>query len=155
MSTVRIVRHHGYYDGPLNGICEIGGERFWFDVEDAEERSYVVRRPTAALLAESDRRHDLFRKHVGHHTDYDESGRRDVGALCPQSEWRHYYDAAKAWPKIGWETCPVVGRFTARDKVLVTGPQDAFGPRIEPQEHEVMPAEPEPEALPPGEYTVE
>jgi hypothetical protein len=55
----------------------------------------AVRRRASASgqLAEETRWHELFRQHVGTHTDYDESGQRQLGALQPRERWAEFYDA--------------------------------------------------------------
>ena len=99
---VRLLWHVDYWDGPRSRILLFRGERSWFQVvaeneEDAPQwyRHFVIVRMSVKQLAEEERWHELFRQHVGVHTDYDESGReRPIGALRPREQWHHFYDAA-------------------------------------------------------------
>ena len=41
--------------------------------------------------------HELFMKHVGCHTDYDENNKRTVGlGMKPNEEWRQFYNNREA-----------------------------------------------------------
>jgi len=88
----------GYWDGVVSGFAEYGGRLAWFHVV-----AYDVEReppPLQCLLYEltdseaamERRRHNLFRKHVGTHTDYGATGLRR-GKVRPRAEWRHFYDS--------------------------------------------------------------
>ena len=70
--------------------------------------------------------HDLFKKYVGSHTDYDENGNRgigariplrpdhpeDIGHLRPYSEHDKFYKADKRKEKIDLENWEILDRFT-------------------------------------------
>ncbi len=116
---VRFLWHVDYWDGPRSGVLEYRGERCWFQVvaeneEDAPQwyRHFVIVRMSAKQLAEEERWHELFRQHVGVHTDYDESGReRPIGALRPRAQWHHFYDAAAQRTRLDLSGNEVLGWF--------------------------------------------
>jgi hypothetical protein len=93
----RFLYHSNYYDGPISGVMETeDGRRYWFDT-DAEYRpdqgySYLLYDLTPEEWKLEDRRHALFREHVGTHCDYDERGRRDHNGVRPRAEWSKFYD---------------------------------------------------------------
>ena len=98
---VRFLWHVDYWDGPRSGVLEYSGERCWFQViaeneEDAPQcyRHFAIIRMSAEQLADEQRWHELFRQHVGSHTDYDETGRaRTSGDVRPREQAHHFYDA--------------------------------------------------------------
>jgi len=120
-SLISILWHEDYYDGYLSGMCLYRGKMHYFkgvdegevvyfkDEEGFDEidkdrsdkwwRRFVLFELTDLEVVEATRRHDLFRKHVGTHTDYDSDSpqRREIGKTHPQSEWNLYYDQAKEW----------------------------------------------------------
>lgn len=137
---VKMLWHNNYYDGALSGIAKLDGEDlYWFncvadfynyrlDWDDScdecdcdeqvltpctrWERLYAVYKLTDEQSRLHTDQHNLFRKHVGTHTDYDDNGIRPVGTgVKPQSEWHKFYKAEH--PKIppvtneqlvGWTT---------------------------------------------------
>ncbi len=111
LEGVRWLYHSGYYDGPLSGMVnhpDVGTVwadvaqqcMCWFDDDIDRDhdspcgwwRRYTLIRLTPDVAAAEAERHADFRRHVGTHCDYDETGRRNVGALRPQSEWHTFYD---------------------------------------------------------------
>lgn len=102
----------GYYDGPLDGMVLYNGQQYWAEmVDECSEivadgsdtkcgyyRLYRLIRLTDAAHAECVRRHEIFCQYVGSHWDYGEDGRRNAGAVKPQSEWHKFYDQAGEWP---------------------------------------------------------
>lgn len=75
---LRLLWHSNYWDGPLSGLALLDGrEKVWVEAvvnDPRAPRIFTVYRVPEALLAEREKWHDLFRKHVGGHTDYTESG---------------------------------------------------------------------------------
>lgn len=73
------------------------GSRFTV-FEESERREDDTRRLAIVLLtadeqlADERRWHDLFREHVGTHTDFDEHGKRLAGEVRPASEHHKFYD---------------------------------------------------------------
>ena len=55
--------------------------------------------------------HELFRKHVGTHTDWDVRGSADA-VVHPQSEWAGFYESAEANIDRDYTTRPAIGSFT-------------------------------------------
>lgn len=92
----RILWHSGFYDGPLSGMCLYNDEKHWFRLheenEDTGDRTFEIIKPTPEQLKIEEDRHALFQAHVGIHTDYDENGKRPIGAIHPQSEHHKFYD---------------------------------------------------------------
>lgn len=101
-ADVRLLWHCDYWDGPRSGMLRYHGEECWFQVvaEDLEpdapwHRRFAIVRLTAEQHADEVRWHDLFREHVGTHTDYDPDGReRSLGEVRPRELWARFYDAA-------------------------------------------------------------
>jgi hypothetical protein len=76
------------------------GEECWFEVvaeseEDAATwyRRFAIVRLSPPQIAEEHRWHDLFRQHVGTHTEFDPQGKRAVGPLRPRDQWDLFYAA--------------------------------------------------------------
>jgi len=63
-------------------------------------RYYGVYRVDTDTMEEVKRRHALFQKYVGTHTDYDETGQRVLGAVNKREDWKVFYDTAKTWPTL-------------------------------------------------------
>jgi hypothetical protein len=63
-----------WYDGPLSGVCEYKGDRFYYtftDVNDKRHRIYSVVVLPEEILAEMIRRHeDVYRVICGDHMDF-------------------------------------------------------------------------------------
>lgn len=125
-SEIQLLWHHDYWDGYLSGFCLYKdrmhflkcvdeGETFYKDSdcdEVDEERSdpwyrrYTIIELTDEEIAEVTRCHELFRQHVGTHTDYcaESPQHRTIGATKPQSEWHLFYDVSKTWPKLAYNS---------------------------------------------------
>lgn len=91
---VKYLWHCGFWDGPLSGLCLYQGEKCWFDMVKEyrnASRTFKVLRLTPEQLKEEEYWHDLFREHVGTHTDYDENERRDYDGVKPQVNWDKFY----------------------------------------------------------------
>ena len=96
--AIRLLWHVDFWDGPTSGLLSYAGEDLWFEmVEENEDttaswyRRYVIVRLSEEQLADERRWHELFREHVGTHTDYDENGARATGVTKPRSEWDEFY----------------------------------------------------------------
>lgn len=97
---VRLLWHSDYWDGPLSGMLSYRGEKLWFSLVDQADglrvawyRRFAIVRLRPEELADECRWHDLFRQCVGHHTDYDENGRREIGALHPATTHDAFYNS--------------------------------------------------------------
>lgn len=109
LDGIRWIYSAGYYDGPLTGMVRLAdGSEAWAHVVDecdcwdpiTEERigggfyrRYQITRPTPEAYAVQQARHEDFRRHVGHHTDYDDHGKRQFGVGIHPAESHHlFYD---------------------------------------------------------------
>lgn len=99
LANVRLLWHAGFWDGPISGLCAVEGRELWFDATETADQPLGRRRFRCFELDEQElaaehARHAAFREHVGTHTDYDENGRRQVGAtVLPRESWQAFYDA--------------------------------------------------------------
>lgn len=89
-----------YFDGPLEGMVQIGSERFLCRMaeevnDEASEnwfRKYWIIRLTPKQLETEIYWHKEFCKYVGEHfTCNDDGSRKNVGTQHPQSEWDKFY----------------------------------------------------------------
>jgi hypothetical protein len=116
--NVRLLWHSGFWDGPLSGMLEYDGEHCWFEMfsenEDDEQtwyRRFVILRLSPDQLADENRWHDLFRKHVGGHTDYDSEQKRSHDTIKSKEQWSQFYDEYKARPEPDYSSNLVIGWF--------------------------------------------
>lgn len=95
--------------------CEENGREF--DIDDCEDwdlyRHYKVYRTPPNVMRDIDEDHELFRRYVGVHTDYDENGRRClVNHLRPAKFHKLFYDRKKEnHCKMDVENWEVIGEF--------------------------------------------
>lgn len=92
LHNVKKLWHHGYWDGPISGVCEYNGQKCWFeqidefhdkysDYDDDDfsapwYRRYLVHKLTDEQFHEILVRHQKWQRMVGTHCDYDEEGKR-------------------------------------------------------------------------------
>lgn len=105
LEDVKMLWHSGYWDGPLSGIAVYDGKKYWFEIvreimggnedEFYRTRLFALIKLSPEELAYEEENHERFRKYVGHHTDYDEEGKRAVGKVHPQSMHKKFYDNYK------------------------------------------------------------
>lgn len=113
----KILWHNSYWDGPLNGVCEVNGTKcyfqsleFWHDnntypPEDSPEyedfiqpwdRRFLVFRLTDEQFRYLEDRHKKFQTMVGMHTTYDENGKRPSfhynETITPETVKQYYLD---------------------------------------------------------------
>jgi hypothetical protein len=116
--SAKLLWHDDYCDGPKSGLLLYQNKRYWFQVfKDNEEsnlsdylRRFVILELTENQMKEEVHWHELFVEKVGTHTDYDENGKRVIGALKPEEIWHEFYDAYEKRQKpdllnnivIGW-----------------------------------------------------
>lgn len=111
--------HAGYWDGPLSGVCEIDGQKCWYEAvaewiddnsypseddpayEEFEPpwyRRYLIHKLTDAQFKEIEAWHDKFRRMVGTHCDYDDQGIRSNfhynETITPET-FKQYYEESK------------------------------------------------------------
>lgn len=80
----RIVWSTNHYDGPAAGVAIHSGVHYWFhylDSIDDRPRRFGLHPLSQSEFKIERQRHELFRNYVGHHCDYDESGRRLTNAV--------------------------------------------------------------------------
>lgn len=116
---LRLLHHCSYWDGPITGRVMLDGEDgFWVEMREehfqprldlTEEcetcdcgphdacftwsRLYAVYRLTDEQNRIETANHDLFRRFVGGHTDYDEEGQRLGAVHQPREQWDGFYKA--------------------------------------------------------------
>lgn len=116
-AEVRLLWHADFWAGPLSGMLTHQGRERWF-VRVAESegeasgwyRRFVVLSLSAEQHAEESRWHDLFRRCVGGHTDYDED-EREIGDVLPRERWAEFYDAYRGRVPGDFSGCEVIGWF--------------------------------------------
>jgi len=96
-ADVTLLWYSDFWDGPITGLLLWRGERVWFQMidENAEHEAWY-RRFLLIRLSEQQLRdevwwHELFRRHVGTHTDYDRA-EGDPGTVRPREQWAAFYD---------------------------------------------------------------
>ena len=94
---IKLLWHEGFWDGPYSGMCMYKNEKYWFDIvkdRDFKSRVFKLIKPTKEQLEKMEYDHELFRKYVGTHTDYDENEKRHFDGKKPQGEggWQKYHD---------------------------------------------------------------
>jgi hypothetical protein len=109
LEKVRLLWHNDYWDLPLNGVCEYDGRKYWFQQCDGGRR-YIVQQLSAEELTDELDVHELFRTHVGHHTDYNEEGKRTLG--CHEDTNSDlFYDAYEKRPPRDYRNNKIIGWF--------------------------------------------
>jgi len=106
-----------YYDGPLDGICEINGKKHYFNSID--KPIYGVYELSDDEIQYEVYLHNLFSTYVGHHTDYfynnqTNNYQRILGSH-PNSQWDTYKTLADDYrrdnPPQNYSKNKVVGWF--------------------------------------------
>ena len=119
LTGCRLLWPLNYWDGPISGILEYQGRHYYFDrcdesdIEDETatwSRRYLVYELSKEEFNEEMQWHNLFREHVGTHTDYDEHGRTNH-AVRPQSEHHKYYEKAKERTPRDYTQNKIIGWF--------------------------------------------
>jgi hypothetical protein len=105
----------------MSGMLLIDGETCWFEmiVENENEhekwyRRFAIIRLSPDQLAEERNWHDLFRQHVGMHTDYENDGHRKANAILPQEGWHHFYDRYNQRTKPDYSVNTILGWFETK-----------------------------------------
>lgn len=98
LEVLKKLWHHSYWDGALNGVCEVNGEMCWFecieeywdnhsapdetdqasDWEPPWYRRFLVHKLTEEQFLAVKARNDKFCQMVGTHSNYDENGKRSA-----------------------------------------------------------------------------
>ena len=104
---VRLLWHSDYWDGPLSGLLEYEGKKYWYakcDENDADEswyRRFLTIELSEEQIAEEEHWHKLFQQHV----------RPGPHKLRPKEEWRLFYEPYKARTPRDLEGNQVIGWF--------------------------------------------
>ncbi len=116
-ADVTLLWHGEYYDGSINGLLLWRGERLWFDTIEASSETETAwyRRYVLIRLSEQQRRdeewwHELFRQHVGTHTDHVRAD-SDPGTVRPQGQHAKFYDAYAKRASLDLSQNEVIGWF--------------------------------------------
>jgi hypothetical protein len=97
-----------------------GDEKYYYT-----HRVFLVYETPGEIMDIIQENHDLFRKHVGTHTDYNEDGHRgqgarislradhpeDIGNLRPYSEHDKFYKSEKKQAKMDLKNWEILGKF--------------------------------------------
>lgn len=121
-SQVSLLWFAEYYDGPMSGLLETGGRKYWFqapkdylgryDEIGDEVRHYLVIELSPEQLAEEEEWHDLFREKVGTQYDPYENVHPPVERyLRPQEMHAEYFDAAESRTPLDLSQNRVIGWF--------------------------------------------
>ena len=96
-TELKLLWHAGYWDGPIDGMVSYNGSKYWFQMCDDEEyyRRFLLVMLSQEQLEEEKYWHELFRRKVGRHTDYDDQGKRPTGAIKPKELAKEFYEAYK------------------------------------------------------------
>lgn len=96
-ADVSLLWHSDFWDGPITGLLLWCGERLWFQMIDesgeneaAWYRRFLLVRLSEQQLHDEEWWHELFRQHVGTHTDYNRAD-GDPGTVHPQSQHAKFY----------------------------------------------------------------
>jgi hypothetical protein len=127
---IRLLWHHSYFDGPINGILLYEGKTHWFKLfyplrtDEIRSRTdkdgivwndyfvrYLVIELTEEQVREEEYWHELFRQKVGTHTDYDENGQRKISELKPENSQKEYFELSKTRNSIDLSNNLVIGWF--------------------------------------------
>jgi hypothetical protein len=115
LPKIKKLWHHGYWDGPTSGVCEVEGQKCWFELVDEWHdkyddyddddfqplwwRRYLVHRLTDEQFNSLYNRHRKFQHMVGYHTDYDDDGHRldrfPAGCSATQETTDQYFKETK------------------------------------------------------------
>ncbi len=74
--VITMLWYSNYHDGPLSGLAEYSGEKYWFDMVQNDHdtlfhiRTFGLYKLSLEELETEEKRHQLFRDMVGHHCDY-------------------------------------------------------------------------------------
>jgi hypothetical protein len=140
-SAVNLLWHCNYYDGPLQGVCELKGERLWFDTIEEEipdqEEVFLFRLPDSEMK-KLEAEQELRERIVGRGNRYDALRGEDCAGVEPESisasgrraaAFEEYIEAAKKLPPANTRSEDVVAWFAWRDD----GDRSPSSPSIQPR----------------------
>jgi hypothetical protein len=113
-ADVRILWANDFYDGPLQGMAEVYGTRYLFDVierdtlgTENESRAFWLIFLRSDQLQDEEAWHDLFCRKVGTHFDF-------TGRPAPRSEdicMEEFYEPYQRRPQPDYSGNDVIGWF--------------------------------------------
>lgn len=117
-SCVKLLWHSTFWDGPLSGLLVYQEEMCWYEmiIENEDDslswyRRFAIIRLEASQLADELYWHELFRQHVGSHTDYGDDQRRTPATILPREGWNQFYDNYAKRLKPDYSTNLILGWF--------------------------------------------
>lgn len=107
LSEVKYLWHCEYWDGARSGVALFEGKRCWFLLEKETFTNegcglwhFLVVKLSEKELTYEEKKHDEFRKYVGHHTDYGEDGKiLPYSKPKPREEQEKFYSKYLNKPK--------------------------------------------------------
>jgi hypothetical protein len=110
--------HSNYYDGPLSGMALYEGKKVWFECDEWEHdnlyhmRTFNLYELSEEEIAEEEYWHELFRKHVGWHSDYGDRYAQCGAEGTSDGNWDAFYKKAeKERPKRDYSKNKCLGTF--------------------------------------------
>jgi hypothetical protein len=127
-SELTILWHYAYYDGPQSGVMRYQGKPCWFEIRDNADvfhrytddknqewivwhQRFLLAEIISSQFDELHWHNELFRRLVGTHWDYNESGKRVKGEVMPDASQKKYYRMAEHWKPIDLSQNRVIGWF--------------------------------------------
>lgn len=123
LNNVKLLWHNGYWDGPINGVCNVDGNKCWYErIEDWNDknqypheddlsygdfsppwnRRYLVHKLSKKQYETILARHLKFNSMVGGHCDYDEDGKRTAfhynDKITPATSNQYYQEQKREEP---------------------------------------------------------
>lgn len=101
----RMLWHNEFWDGPLDGVCEVDGVPHWFKCANAEESGWPIYLVYEMLPGEWEAErlhHEDWAKTVGRHTEYiyDEQGRRHRRErFRAPAGWHSWYERPQVYAR--------------------------------------------------------
>jgi len=130
LDGVRLKWHIDYWDGPISGIAEFDNRLSYFSQCDSRvkidpdsgeiarelpgrwRRRFLLYELTEEELNEELHWHQLFQESVGTHTDYDESGNRNLDGVRDDPAKRDaFYKAYQQRPPTDFSNNKIIGWF--------------------------------------------
>ena len=93
---VRLLWYADFWDGPINGLCLYNDKKYWFELmadsedelPDTTQRKFLVLELSRRQLTEEEHWHELFRRKVGTHCDFEEPNPE----VKPKETQREFYE---------------------------------------------------------------
>ncbi len=101
----RMLWHNEFWDGPLDGVCEVDGVPHWFKCANAEESGWPIYLVYEMLPGEWEAErlhHEVWAETVGRHTEdiYDEQRRRHRRErFRAPAGWHSWYERPQVYAR--------------------------------------------------------